>query len=199
MLADKKYIEQVLTALAEQLEAGGLRHLELVVCGGAAMNVAGFVSRATRDVDVVAFVDHSEEGTPILIKATPMREALIKAAERVQKDFNLPDNWINSGPSSVMDFGLPQGLMKRVETRQYGSSLTIHFLGRLDQIHFKLHAAVDQSGGKHYDDLKALKPSSDEIEQAAKWSMQHDPSEGYKTVLKDFLEKTGFEDVAKRI
>jgi hypothetical protein len=68
-----------------------------------------------------------------------------------------------------------------------------------DQIHFKLHAAADQSGGRHYDDLLALKPTVKEIEEAARWSLTHDPSEGYKFLLKDFLTKIGFRDVAAKL
>lgn len=199
MFKDKTDIEKVLTALSEQLGAEGVVHMELLVCGGTALNILGYVRRTTKDIDVIAFVDKSKDGLTVLSKANPLKPALIKAANRVQKDFNLPDNWLNAEPASVMDFGLPEGVMDRVETRSYGKNLTIHFLTRYDQIHFKLHAAVDQSGGKHYDDLIALKPTARELENAAKWSMTHDPSEGYKQVLKDFLERIGYKDVSEKL
>jgi len=35
---------------------------------------------------------------------------------------------------------------------------------------------VDQGAGKHFDDLIALKPTSDELENAARWTMTHDVS-----------------------
>lgn len=35
MFQDKKIIEDVLTALAEQLKAEGINHMEILVCGGA--------------------------------------------------------------------------------------------------------------------------------------------------------------------
>lgn len=199
MFKGEKEIETVLMALSEQLEAEGVESLEMVVCGGAALNVLGYVERTTKDVDVIAFANRNKDGTIILTKASPLNPALLSAAMRVQKDFNLPDNWLNDGPASVMDFGLPDGLMDRVESRSYGKNLTIHFLSRYDQIHFKLHATVDQSGGKHYDDLMALKPNAKELEAAARWSMTHDPSEGYREVLKDFLEQTGHKDVAEKL
>ena len=207
MFQDKKYIEDILSALAEQLKAEGINHLELLVCGGAALMVLAFertfnvgrasylMTRTTNDVDVVAFVEKNETGKPTIIKAVPFPNSLLRAAARVQRDFNLPNKWLNSEPASVVDLGLPEGLMQRVETRHYGDNLHIHFLGRLDQIHFKLYAAVDQSGGKHYDDLLALQPASEEIELAAKWSMTHDVSPGYKEGLKAILKKMGFEDV----
>ena len=42
MFQDKKYIEDILTALAEELKAEGIHHLELLVCGGAALMVLAF-------------------------------------------------------------------------------------------------------------------------------------------------------------
>lgn len=198
MFEGKKEIEEVLNALAEQLEVEGMKSLEMVVCGGAALNVLGYVYRTTKDVDVVALVNKDIEGAISLIKASPLMPQLVEAAKRVQRDFNLPDNWLNAGPASAMDLGLPEGLMDRVETHTYGKNLTVHFLERYDQIHFKLYAAVDQVG-KHFDDLMALKPTADELEVAARWSMTHDVSETYKLVLKDFLGKIGHKDVAERL
>lgn len=198
MLTGKEEIEIVLIALAEQLEDAGINHIEMLVCGGAALNVLGFVHRTTKDIDVIAFVEKEKDGKIKLIKAQPLRSVVIEAAQHVKKDFNLPDHWLNAGPASVMDFGLPEGLMERVETRIYGKILAIHFLSRYDQIHFKLYAAVDR-GERHYDDLMALNPTSEELEQAARWSMTHDPSEGYHLILKDFLDQIGHKDVSDKL
>jgi hypothetical protein len=162
MFGNKKEIEKVLMALSEQLESEGVMKIELVVCGGTALNILGYIDRTTKDIDVIAFVDKD-----ILTKADPLNPSLLVAARKVQRDFNLPDNWLNAGPASIMDFGLPEGLMDRVKTYSYGKNLIIHFLTRYDQIHFKLYAAVDQSGGKHYDDLLSLKPIAQELEKAA--------------------------------
>jgi hypothetical protein len=199
MFNGKEETEKIFYVLAEQLKALGSPPIEMVVCGGAALNILGFVRRTTKDVDVIAFVEKSKNGSSRLVKANPLIPALVEAAKRVQRDFSLPDNWLNAGPAAVMDFGLPYGLMDRVEIRSYGKALIIHFLGRYDQIHLKLHAAADQSGGRHLDDLMALKPGAQEIEEAARWSMTHDPSEGYKMVLKNILITIGFSDVALKL
>lgn len=199
MFKNKQEIGKILTALSEQLEAEGAGRIEMVVCGGTALNILGYVQRTTKDVDVIAFVDENKDGTTVLSKAEPLRPALVTAAKNVQRDFNLSDKWLNAEPASVMDLGLPQGLMDRVEVYSYGKNLVIHFLSRYDQIHFKLYAAVDQSGGKHYDDLMALKPTEKEIEKAACWSMTHDSSEGYRRVLRDFLERIGYKDAAEKL
>ena len=88
--------------------------------------------------------------------------------------------------------------MDRVTTRKFGRRLTIHFLGRYDQIHFKLYAAVDQGAGVHFDDLSSLNPTADELEQAARWSTAHDVSEGYRQSLKGLLNHMGYSNVAAR-
>lgn len=198
MLEGKDGIEEVLMALSEQLGAEDAGLIEIVVCGGAALNILGYVQRTTEDIDVIAFVDKDEQGMNVLIKANPMKPALLEAARRAQRDFDLKENWLNAGPSPIMNLGLPDGLMDRVEARTYGENLIVHFLSRYDQIHFKLYAAIDQ-GGKHFDDLMALNPTADELEKAARWSMTHNPFDEYKRVLKRFLEYIGYEDVADKL
>lgn len=198
MFKGKKEIEAILIALSEQLESVGVEIIEMIVCGGTALNILDYVERTTKDVDVIAFIERDRYGSPMLVKADPLKQALVTAAKKVQKDFNLSEDWINTGPASVMDFGLVAGLLERTVTRSYSKNLIIHFLNRFDQIHFKLYAAVDHFGGKHYDDLIALQPSEQEIEDAARWSMTHDPSEGYRIILKDFLIKIGYKEVSNK-
>jgi len=188
-----------MSALGEQLEGLLNEPIELLICGGSALNVLGLIQRTTEDVDVLAYVMRNKVGKISVVKAEPLINELSVAAKIVARDFNLPDKWLNPGPASAVDFGLPDGLMERVITRKYGSKLVIHYLGRYDQIHFKLYAAVDQGAGKHLDDLLALKPTSEEIEGAARWSMTHDVSDGYKQNLKLLLNYLGFGDVAERL
>jgi hypothetical protein len=79
-------------------------------------------------------------------------------------------------------------------TRRYGQALVVHFSGRVDQIHFKLFAMVDQAGGRHETDLRALHPTTEELIAAARWSMTQDPSPGYRMVLMGALSALGVED-----
>ncbi|MDI6755237.1 MAG: DUF6036 family nucleotidyltransferase [Thermodesulfobacteriota bacterium] len=192
-------IEKVLNALGEQLDSLAQEPIELLVCGGSALNVLGFIKRATKDVDVLAYVNRNKKGEKTFIKADPLRPVLLEASKKVARDFNLPENWLNAGPASAVDLGLPEGIMERVITRRFGKKLIVHFLGRYDQIHFKLYAAADQGAGKHFDDLLALKPGTEELEKAARWSMTHDISEGYRQSLKKVLSYMGYEDVAERL
>ena len=62
-------------------------------------------------------------------------------------------------------------------------ALTVHFASRIDQIHFKLYAMVDQGAGKHEADLRALAPTTAELLEAARWTRTHDPSEGFREEL----------------
>jgi hypothetical protein len=199
MFQDQKDVELVLSALGDQLESLLDKPVELLVCGGSALNVLGLVRRATKDVDILAYIERNDKGETFLIKAASLTPELVMAAKKVARDFNLPDDWLNTGPASAVDLGLPNGFMDRVTTKVFGNKLTVHFLGHYDQIHFKLYAAVDQGAGKHFDDLLALKPTSEEIEQAARWSVTHDVSEGFKGSLKILLNHMGFNDVAERL
>jgi hypothetical protein len=199
MFQSQKDVERILSALGEQIEQTSEDTFELLVCGGSALTILGLVERTTGDVDVLAYVRRGNGGRILIIKADPLRPELSAAAAKVARDFDLPDKWLNAGPAPAVDLGLPDGIMERVVTRRFGQKLTIHFLGRFDQIHFKLYAAVDQGPGKHLDDLQALKPTSDEIEQAARWTMTHDVSDSFRQSLKDLLNHLGFKDVAERI
>jgi hypothetical protein len=182
-------LDGVLTALGEQLRSMAAPQ-ELVIIGGSALLALGLVRRATRDVDVLAIARDGE-----LVSADPLPEALQRARDRVAHDFGLAGNWLNPGPTDLLRWGLPEGFLSRVVTRHYGDALTIHFAGRLDQIHFKLYAMVDQAGGRHEADLRALEPTPDEIAAAARWTTTQDSSPGYRMVLTEALRYLGAGDV----
>ena len=63
MLTGESGVRTALLALGEILEAQGL-HYAIIVVGGSAMNLHGFVSRTTRDVDVMAFGEPSDGPAP---------------------------------------------------------------------------------------------------------------------------------------
>ncbi|MDQ2873877.1 MAG: hypothetical protein M3Y33_03295 [Actinomycetota bacterium] len=181
-------LDMILGALAEQLWSLGAQ-LEIVVIGGSALTALGLVRRATRDVDLLAISENGE-----LRPADPLPEALRTARDRVARDFELDENWLNAGPTDLLKWGLPAGFMTRVVARRYGQALTVHFAGRVDQIHFKLFAMVDQAGGRHEADLRELHPSAAELIAAALWSVTQDPSPGYQMVLVEALSALGVED-----
>jgi len=184
-IRDKASADRLLNALGEQLMAAGERY-ELVVIGGSGLLALGIIERATRDIDIVALRASDGLGT-----AEPLPEGLRAARDRVARDFSLPADWLNPGPTDLLDFGLPEGFVDRLERRDFGEGLAVYLASRYDQIHFKLYALVDQGPGKHEDDLRALSPTEEELIAAAAWSKSQDPSEGYARVLRDVLTHLG--------
>jgi hypothetical protein len=171
----------------------------IVVCGGTALNTLRLIQRTTKDVDIVALMDSHGH----LVDPAPLPEELVIAAKEVADTLNLPKEWLNNGPSSddggLFRLGLPDGFRERLVKGYQGQKLTVFYISRLDQIHFKLYAAVDQLGSYHAADLRQLTPKDDELMQAIKWSMTHDPSEGFRMSIKLFLERFGYERLAKKI
>lgn len=184
-ITSRERADELLSALGEQLAAVGYE-CELVVIGGSALLALGLIDRATRDVDLLAL--RSDKG---LRRPQPLPPELVAAAECVSRDHALPSGWLNAEPSSLLDLGLPEGFVDRLEARRYGASLLVHFASRLDQIHFKLYALVDQGPGKHEGDLRALDPGDDELIAAARWARTHDPSEGFRDQLELVLAHLG--------
>jgi len=191
----RERLDQALTLLGERLRLVGATPQELVVCGGSSLIAAGFVSRVTRDVDVLALRVRGRE----VISARPLPPALLEAANRVAADLGLPEGWLNNGPADLFEMGLPDGFASRLQQRTFGSHLTVWFAGRLDQIHFKLYAAADQGPGRHVDDLTTLNPSGEELAAAARWAFSHDVSPGFRGLMRELLTQMGHDDVARQI
>ena len=167
--------------------------LHLVVCGGSALLARELVLRTTKDVDVLAQLRDGK-----LQEAAPLPDSLVEAAQSVAKELGLPNDWLNTGPADLFRMGLPQGLQADLLPVAIGPKLSVHFIGRKDQIFFKLYASVDR-GGYHMEDLLALHPSEEELLAAAQWSMTHDVSEGFATMMRSLLKHLGFADVAGRL
>jgi hypothetical protein len=176
---DKIETERALTALGDEL-ADKKTPADLVIIGGAGLQVLGLVERATTDVDVVAILDGE------LRSADPLPPPVAEAAARVAALLELPDDWLNPGPTSLLQWGLPEGFTERLATKRYGA-LTARFASRLDQICFKLYAFADLGGGRHELDLRSLQPTSEELAFAAAWVRTQDPSQAFDSMLTNAL------------
>jgi hypothetical protein len=186
-------LEELLEALGQLLGARGHTHT-LITVGGGSLLLQRLSVRPTRDLDVIA-VGNGEA----LRKAEVLPTPLLAAARDVGVAAGVGENWLNAGPASVMDLGLPAGFNERAEVRRFGS-LTLHIASRFDQICFKLYAAVDQApASKHLDDLRLLEPTAEELVAAARWSMTHDPSEGYRGQLLSLLQMLGVPDAGRQL
>ncbi len=133
-------------------------YYEVVAVGGGGLLLLGLIDRTTKDLDVVALVQGRE-----LFSADPLPAALIRAAEEVGSALELGENWLNTGPASLLKMGLPQGFIERLHVRKY-KGLTVYLADRFDQICLKLYASVDQGPeSKHFADLLALTPTAEEL------------------------------------
>ena len=199
MKFNKDYLIKALSLLGHVLEREQTPHIHFVVCGGSSLIMMGLIARTTKDVDIVAFVSKQSENAGQLQYASSLPEILLKAASHVAADLGLDEDWLNTGPKDLLKYGLPEGFMDRLHTRCFGEMLTVSFIDRLDQIHFKVYAAVDGGPGRHVDDLLALKPDHGEMERAAFWAMQQDPSTEFKTTLVDMLKALNYETVTEKL
>ena len=161
-------------------------HYEVVAIGGGGLLLLGLIDRPTRDLDLVACIDKGR-----LIPANPLPQSLRQAIKEVGVTLRLGELWIDSRPWQLFEMGLPAGFESRWSTMQYGG-LTLHLAGRFDQICFKLYAAVDQGpDSKHFSDLKLLKPTKSELEQAERWCRTHDVSEGFALEMQEIKAMFG--------
>jgi hypothetical protein len=199
MTHDYEKFNQALHLLNGRLELADAPRFTLVVCGGSALAATGLVMRTTKDVDIVALMDDNR----ILLDPAPLPQALVLAAREVATDLGLQQDWLNNGPSSgdggLFRLGLPGGFVERLIRETVGKKLTVCFISRYDQIHFKLYAAVDQSGSYHAADLRELRPTDEELLAAAAWTRTHDPSDGYRQGLQWFLKEFGYEHLVDRV
>ncbi len=185
----REILDQALTLLGELLARRALTPCHFVVCGGSSLLALNLISRtATCDVDILASLEDRR-----LVQAKPLSAAVLEAADAVRAELDLPADWFNTGPAddSFFRLGFPVGIEDRLIHRAYGPALTIGFVGRYDQIHFKLYAAADQGPGRHVSDLRDLQPTADELLAAARWTRLQDPSEGFLFVLGELLAHLG--------
>jgi len=162
------HVEEALSRLAALLDAADADPIALLVCGGAALMVQGYVPRTTHDVDVLTYFSPSIAPDPHLERHVTLPEPVREMVVAVSADMDIDENWLSLGPSGLVSLGLPDGLISRTARREYGSSLVVHYLDRLDQIHLKLYASLSREP-RHIQDLLALRPTPEEMRRAKEW------------------------------
>jgi hypothetical protein len=192
-MLDPSRLEVALKTLGRLLSD---RHLsyELVAVGGSGLLMLGLTVRPTRDLDIVAIV---ENGLYVRVKELPTQ--LLEAVRAVGQIEGLEPNWINAGPADLLEFGLPEGFAQRTHEKRYGA-LTLHVASRVDQVALKVYAAADAGPrSKHFQDLQNLSPSEEELVQAGRWAITHDPSQGFRSQLLGCLGALGVRDAGTRL
>jgi hypothetical protein len=185
---DTEQLGAALTALGEQL-AVARESAHLVVIGGSGLLAIDVVVRSTRDVDILALERHGR-----LVSADPLPPAIADAAALVARDLGLEPGWLNPGPSSLLELGLPAGFASRLIGRDYGPALRVSFASRIDQIFFKLYAAADRREPRDFADLQQLAPTADELRAGARWARTHNMPGPFDDALARALGDLGLED-----
>lgn len=185
---DSSAFEELLTAVGEHLSARG-ESAAIVVVGGSALAMMGWVDRTTEDVDVIARASGSRDVRPRpLLPPEPLPDALLDAVERVARDYGLRSDWMNTAAGVQWLTGLPERFEEGLEWRRFGA-LDVGFAGRTSLIALKLFAAVDQgSESVHFQDLVGLEPTDAELDVAADWVSRQDPAPHFGALVAEEVE-----------
>ena len=172
-IRDVAHLREALGLLGSLMDATN-DEIAIAVIGGSALLLDGSVTRVTRDVDVVAFVEGNN-----LRGESAEADVLTRHVLAVALELGLGPAWLNLGPVSLLDAGLPEGFLVRCRMESFGG-LHVYVAGRYDLIHMKLYAATDQGpGSKHMSDLLVLEPTSEELDAARAWCCTQDVSEPF--------------------
>ncbi|MBF0106275.1 MAG: hypothetical protein HQM16_13225 [Deltaproteobacteria bacterium] len=184
-------------ALSDTYAALDGPELSVYVCGGAGLLFLKLIDRPTQDIDLLGPPDIPDQ--------------FWRAAALTAKNFGLPVDWINTSPSFLWKMGLPDGFYDRCKIfklKERLSHLKIFLSSRLDQIHFKLFAAIDelqfnlsQYGitSHHLEDLKKLNPKKNEIKLACDWCLKQEYQQDIKKTLTDLLNQEGWGHVIRKV
>jgi hypothetical protein len=175
--------------------------IALVICGGSALNVLNVAQRTTRDVDVLAIVEESESGV-VLRPDKALPDDFCEVVAWVAADLQLDEDWLNMGPKDVLTvYGAPKGMTDRWEEREYGPSLKAFFISRLDQVHFKLLAAMDpRARARHLEDLtERIKPLEEEVRAAVEWLLGRKTSPQFRYRMRLVVGALGYDNICNDI
>jgi Nucleotidyltransferase of unknown function (DUF6036) len=180
LLGNDAAIASALTAVGELLAADGEAYA-IVIIGGATLILMRIVRRATRDIDMLAW----KKGDVLIRPPKPLPAPLERAIAAVAERFGLPTTWLNTGPASQWDTGLPPGLADRVHWTDY-AALSVGLVDRYDLVFFKAYAAADNGPrDNHYRDLLALRPTHEELAAAIAWAQTQDPSPAFRAAIEN--------------
>lgn len=168
----------------------------LVVGGGSALLAQRFGSRQTNDVDVMAL----REWDGNVVSAHPLPDAVKRAAASVVEELRLDPDWLN-GAASLLGFDfslLPAWFWQELDTREYGQSLKISFIGRKGLILLKLSAALDRDQRRDMEDLACLNASRTELEILLRWVLQNTHETSTHPKIPNLLHELGHADLIPR-
>jgi hypothetical protein len=193
---DGEQLTQALRLLGDVLQQRG-HSFDLAVVGGGALLLQGLVRRPTLDLDAVARIEGEK-----WLTARPLPSLLVQAIRDVadalglQREPRDDKDWLNGGPTVLLDLGLPDGFAERTAIRRFGG-LTLRVASRQDLLTLKLWAATDARRGPRRAvdllDLRELAPTVEELRVAARWCVRKDGRADAAAVdLAPVIEALGF-------
>lgn len=190
---DKKRSEILLGQLGEALEEAGADKMDILVCGGMALMMQELIpTRATTDIDGIGFVKKYEES--VVLEFPETRKAFTDARARVAAANNLGKRWINFQSRTLIDNGLPGGIIERAFIKEYGKRLRVRFCSRLDIVALKMYAAADPKRDVDLSDLQSLEVTLEEAEFGARYCLEKNLD---KETVAELLEAIGCEKLAR--
>lgn len=178
-------VRQALSALGQELADEKRPKIALLICGGAALGISGFVSRTTSDVDVLGLADCSSG-----LQQPPAW--LWNSAGKVAAILGLEQNWLYDAASALSEMGLPKGIVERATRHRFGPSLEIAVASRLDLIALKCFAAIDPKARRqHLEDLVDLHPDKTEMDFAATWLLDRPSSPEFRRAVAQLYDVLG--------
>jgi hypothetical protein len=197
----KQGIEEALKRLNAKMVYAGMEPMELVSCGGASLNLMGWVSRSTSDVDIICAAKVDAQGKVTLQPEMVLPPQFSELVAEVGQELGIKPEWLNFGPAPLVEFGLPSGLEARLQRKSYGKCLALHLVSRLDQIHLKIYATMDPKTRleTHLGDLLDLEPTEVEAQAAVDWLLSRRTSREFRRKLLQVLDRIGHEKLAERL
>jgi len=180
-----------LAALGRKLDECGTEPVSLLMCGGAALNISGLLTRLTADVDVLGAMHANGE-------LGEMPDWIYPLAAEVAEELGLERHWLNDAAASVASMGLPSGILLRATRHDLGKRLQVAIISRLDLIALKCFAALNPGvGEKHLGDLVDLHPLSEEMSFACVWLLNRPTSPEFRAAVRQLCDVLGHSDLAK--
>lgn len=158
-------MKEVVVKFDHYLKSKGLK-FEAIIIGGAALNILDISDRKTKDVDCL------DPHIPIEIKKASSDFAI------KYKEFGLDVDWLNNGPETLKT-DLPKGWRLRLQVLYAGDAIHFECLGRADLIKSKLFAYCDRIS-PDFEDLKKIKPTKTELDDAIDWVVDRDEHTNWK-------------------
>ncbi len=192
---------EALQRLNAKMVYAGMAPVELVSCGGAALNLMGWVARSTSDVDIICAARVEAKRKVVLEPDKTLPLGFAALVGEVGRELGLAQDWLNFGPAPLVEFELPLGLERRLARRSFGRCLALHLVSRLDQIHLKMFATLDPKTRleTHLGDLLDLEPTPAEAQAAVDWLLARKTSPAFRRKLKQVLDRIGHGQLADKL